>query len=233
MTPLERALRERIQAEGPITVEAYMEACNAYYYATRDPLGARGDFTTAPEISQMFGEMIGAALADCWRRAGRRRSDLCRAWPRRGTLAADALRMMGAAGFEGDVILSKPARFCATCSEAVPVRTGTTRSTICPRAALLVANEFLDALPCASMSKASNAGGGRRRRLRLRPRRGDRRNFAGPREAVNSIATCLAAKGGARSSSTTAMNERARRHLAGGARPRLRAGAGRIRGNRI
>ena len=55
MTPLERALRERIAAEGPITVEAFMEACNTYYYATRDPLGARGDFTTAPEISQMFG----------------------------------------------------------------------------------------------------------------------------------------------------------------------------------
>ncbi len=64
LTPLERALRERIQAEGPITVEAYMEACNAYYYATRDPLGRDGDFTTAPEISQMFGEMVGAALAD-------------------------------------------------------------------------------------------------------------------------------------------------------------------------
>ena len=39
VTPLERALRDRISAEGPITVEAYMEACNAYYYATRDPLG--------------------------------------------------------------------------------------------------------------------------------------------------------------------------------------------------
>ena len=47
-----------------------MEACNAYYYATRDPLGRDGDFTTAPEISQMFGELIGAALADCWNRAG-------------------------------------------------------------------------------------------------------------------------------------------------------------------
>ena len=70
MTPLERALRERIRAEGSITVEAYMEACNAYYYATRDPLGARGDFTTAPEISQMFGELVGAALADCWKLAG-------------------------------------------------------------------------------------------------------------------------------------------------------------------
>ena len=50
MTPLGRALAERIKAEGPLSVEAYMDACNAYYYATRDPLGAGGDFTTAPEI---------------------------------------------------------------------------------------------------------------------------------------------------------------------------------------
>lgn len=51
MTPLERALRERIAAEGPLSVETFMEACNAYYYATRDPFGAVGDFTTAPEMS--------------------------------------------------------------------------------------------------------------------------------------------------------------------------------------
>ena len=43
-----------------MSVETFMEACNAYYYATRDPLGARGDFTTAPEVSQMFGELVGA-----------------------------------------------------------------------------------------------------------------------------------------------------------------------------
>jgi SAM-dependent MidA family methyltransferase len=70
VTPLERALHERIRAEGPITVEAYMQACNRHYYASRDPLGATGDFTTAPEISQMFGELVGAALADWWTRAG-------------------------------------------------------------------------------------------------------------------------------------------------------------------
>ena len=93
MTPLERALRERIKAEGPITVEAFMEASNAYYYATRDPLGAGGDFTTAPEISQMFGEMIGAALADCWRRAGAPADAIyAELGPGRGTLARDALR---------------------------------------------------------------------------------------------------------------------------------------------
>src|SRR5947209_10919091 len=100
MTPFERALRQRISADGPISVEAYMEACNAYYYATRDPLGARGDFTTAPEVSQMFGEMIGAALADCWKRAGAPADAIyAELGPGRGTLAADALRMMRSAGF--------------------------------------------------------------------------------------------------------------------------------------
>ncbi|MEO7410836.1 MAG: class I SAM-dependent methyltransferase, partial [Sphingomicrobium sp.] len=42
-------LKQRLRAAGPISVEAYMAACNAHYYATRDPLGASGDFTTAPE----------------------------------------------------------------------------------------------------------------------------------------------------------------------------------------
>ena len=92
MTPLERALRDRIKADGPISVEAYMEACNAYYYATRDPLGAAGDFTTAPEISQMFGELVGAALVDCWQRAGGPQDAVyAELGPGRGTLAADAM----------------------------------------------------------------------------------------------------------------------------------------------
>ncbi len=98
MTPLERALVETIKTEGPISVEAYMAACNDYYYATRDPLGARGDFTTAPEISQMYGEMIGAALADCWSRADRQKNfSYAELGPGRGTLASDALRVMRAA----------------------------------------------------------------------------------------------------------------------------------------
>ena len=99
MTPLERALRERIQDEGPITVETFMEACNSYYYATRDPLGAAGDFTTAPEISQMFGEVLGAALTDAWKRAGGPADAIyVELGPGRGTLAADALRVLRGAG---------------------------------------------------------------------------------------------------------------------------------------
>src|SRR5438270_8277512 len=83
-----------------------MEACNSYYYATRDPFGANGDFTTAPEISQMFGELIGAALADCWTRAGSPVDAIyAELGPGRGTLAADALRVLRAAGFGGEAHL--------------------------------------------------------------------------------------------------------------------------------
>ena len=83
-----------------------MEACNAYYYGSRDPLGAAGDFTTAPEISQMFGELVGAALADAWTRAGKPADAVyAELGPGRGTLADDALRVMRRAGFNGDVHL--------------------------------------------------------------------------------------------------------------------------------
>ena len=81
-----------------------MAAANAHYYATRDPLGATGDFTTAPEISQMFGELIGAALAEAWTGAGSPTDAIyAELGPGRGTLAADALRVMRRAGFAGEV----------------------------------------------------------------------------------------------------------------------------------
>ena len=150
MTPLERALRERIAAEGPISVEAYMEACNAFYYATRDPLGARGDFTTAPEINQMFGEMVGACLADSWKQA----SSLADAvyaelGPGRGTLAADALRMLRSAGFSGEVHLVETSPLLRDLQkQAVPDARWYDAIDGLPDAPLLlVANEFLDALP--------------------------------------------------------------------------------------
>ena len=150
MTPLERALRERIRSEGPITVEAYMEACNTYYYATRDPLGARGDFTTAPEIHQMFGELVGAALADVWVRAGKPADAVyAELGPGRGTLAADALRVLRRAGFEGEVHLveTSPALRAAQ-SEMVPDAIFHDSIDTLPAAPLmLAANEFFDALP--------------------------------------------------------------------------------------
>jgi SAM-dependent MidA family methyltransferase len=150
VTPLERALRERIGSEGPITVEAFMDACNRYYYATRDPLGARGDFTTAPEISQMFGELIGACLADCWARAGKPRDvAYVELGPGRGTLAADALRAMKSAGLEPPVHLVETSAVLRQAQvEAVPHASWHDEFADVPDAPLLVvANEFLDALP--------------------------------------------------------------------------------------
>ena len=124
-----------------------MAACNAHYYATRDPLGADGDFTTAPEIHQMFGEMIGAALADCWHGAGAPGEAIyAELGPGRGTLAADALRVIGA---EVDVHLveTSPALRKAQLIR-VPGATFHERiEQLPPRPLLLVANEFLDALP--------------------------------------------------------------------------------------
>jgi SAM-dependent MidA family methyltransferase len=200
LTPLERALRDRIEAEGPITVEAFMDACNSHYYATRDPLGASGDFTTAPEISQMFGELVGACLADCWVRAGRPEG-ACYAelGPGRGTLAADALRAMRSAGLE------PPAHFVETSpvlrqvqAAAVPGATWhDDLSTLPDTPLLVVANEFLDALPVRQLVH------GAQRHVILA---GDELAFdpdgevvelsPARDEAVSALATRLAAQGG-------------------------------------
>src|SRR3546814_4258303 len=93
--PLAQRLARQIEAGGPISVAHYMAEANAHYYNSRDPLGAAGDFTTAPEISQMFGELVGLWLADIWIRSGRKDHPLyVELGPGRGTLAADALRAM-------------------------------------------------------------------------------------------------------------------------------------------
>lgn len=154
MTPLERALRERIKAKGPITVEAFMEACNAYYYATRDPFGARGDFTTAPEISQLFGELVGACLADCWNRAGAPPDAIyAEPGPGRGTLAADALRVLRRAGWAGEVHFVETSPVLRDLqAQSVPEAHWHESLDELPRRPLLVvANEFLDALPVRQM----------------------------------------------------------------------------------
>ncbi len=158
MTPLERALRDRIQAEGPISVEAFMEACNTYYYATRDPLGASGDFTTAPEVSQMFGEIAGACLADAWKRSGAPADAIyAELGPGRGTLASDALRVLRSAGFGGEVHLVESSPVLGLKQkETVPdAAIHETIDELPPRPLLLVANEFLDALPVRQFVGAS------------------------------------------------------------------------------
>jgi NADH dehydrogenase [ubiquinone] 1 alpha subcomplex assembly factor 7 len=90
-------LKRRIAASGPVTVAEFMRTAlaeqGAGYYATRDPLGAKGDFVTAPEISQMFGELIGLWCVNAWEKAGAPDPFLLvELGPGRGTLMADALR---------------------------------------------------------------------------------------------------------------------------------------------
>jgi NADH dehydrogenase [ubiquinone] 1 alpha subcomplex assembly factor 7 len=93
----ESELRSRIETGAPLSVADYMEMCVAHYYATRDPLGRSGDFITAPEISQMFGELIGLWAAAVWRMLGEPAAlNLVELGPGRGTLMADALRAASA-----------------------------------------------------------------------------------------------------------------------------------------
>ncbi len=147
---LESYLRHRIDATGPISVADFMAAANAHYYATRDPLGKAGDFVTAPEISQMFGEIIGAALAEAWTSAGSPTDAIyTELGPGRGTLAADALRVMRRAGFTGEVHLveTSPALREMQASLLPEAIFHETIVDLPPRSLLLVANEFFDALP--------------------------------------------------------------------------------------
>lgn len=97
MTPLTHIIAEEIRATGPIPVERFMELALNHpefgYYRTRDPLGAGGDFITAPETSQMFGEVIGLWAAVMWENLGAPNPfTLAELGPGRGTLMADALR---------------------------------------------------------------------------------------------------------------------------------------------
>jgi NADH dehydrogenase [ubiquinone] 1 alpha subcomplex assembly factor 7 len=96
MHPALRRIRQRIAIEGPLTVaEVMAEALSGRsgYYRDNDPLGPEGDFITAPEVSQMFGELIGLWCVDTWQRLGAPASfHLVELGPGRGTLMADALR---------------------------------------------------------------------------------------------------------------------------------------------
>ncbi|MEQ9448377.1 MAG: SAM-dependent methyltransferase, partial [Rhodospirillaceae bacterium] len=90
---LSQRLAARIRRDGPITVAEYMAAVSNTYYARGDVFGADGDFITAPEISQVFGEMIGLWCAVTWQAMGQPRPfRLIECGPGRGTLMSDVLR---------------------------------------------------------------------------------------------------------------------------------------------
>ncbi len=143
--------RRLISAHGPISLMHYMGEANARYYASRDPLGTAGDFVTAPEISQMFGELVGLWLADIWQRAGRERPvQYVELGPGRGTLARDALAAMRRHALDPEVhLIEGSSALKAMQAALVPGARWHHDLASVPRRGpiLLVANEFLDALP--------------------------------------------------------------------------------------
>jgi SAM-dependent MidA family methyltransferase len=160
-TVLESEVRRRIGVAGPMPVADYMRLCLTHpqhgYYINRDPLGSDGDFITAPEISQMFGELIGIWLAAVWRQMGAPENiRLIELGPGRGTLLLDALRAARVVqGFRGAIVLHlvevSPAlqklqqqRFE---SLDVPAFWHTTFDDVPGGPSLVIANEFIDALP--------------------------------------------------------------------------------------
>ncbi|WKA27717.1 class I SAM-dependent methyltransferase [Bradyrhizobium roseum] len=97
LSPLQAEIQKLIRSSGPMPVWRYMKLCLTHpehgYYVSRDPLGREGDFTTAPEVSQMFGELLGLWTASVWKSIGSpSKLRLIELGPGRGTMMADALR---------------------------------------------------------------------------------------------------------------------------------------------
>ena len=175
--PLARLLAERIARDGPIGVDDWMAACLADpahgYYRAGVPLGAAGDFTTAPEISQIFGELLGAWAVATWETIGSPVPlRLVELGPGRGTLMADALRATArpAPGFHRalDLHLVEINRDLRALQARALDRPATWHDAIDgvpPGPCVVVANEFLDALPVRQFLRC--AEGWRERRVGL------------------------------------------------------------------
>ncbi|UWQ78112.1 SAM-dependent methyltransferase [Leisingera sp. S132] len=161
-------LTARIRADGPISVAEYMADCLLHpqfgYYTTRDPLGAKGDFTTAPEISQMFGELLGLSLAQAWLDQGSPDPfTLAELGPGRGTLMADLLRATrGVPGFHAamqiHLVEASPALRgvqASTLEGYAPVWMDSVEA-LPDQPLLLAANEFFDALPVRQFLRAGD-----------------------------------------------------------------------------
>lgn len=154
-------LRRLINETGPISLSQYMGESNARYYASRDPLGEQGDFITAPEITQVFGELIGVWFADLWSRMTRRKHiHFVELGPGRGTLAKDALRAAATQGFKPQVhFVETSATLRAIQREAFPDCIHHHDISTLPDDAplLIVANEFFDALPVQHLIRSTDA----------------------------------------------------------------------------
>src|SRR5665213_1195501 len=169
-TPLEGEIRRRIQMAGPMPVRQYMELCLSHpvhgYYTTRDPFGRGGDFITAPEVSQVFGELIGLWAAAAWHLMGRPENvRLVEIGPGRGTMMLDALRAAQVVpAFRNAIVLHlieiSPAleqrQRQAMATLDVPVQWHQNFHDVPDGPVIVLANELFDALPANQAIKQFN-----------------------------------------------------------------------------
>jgi NADH dehydrogenase [ubiquinone] 1 alpha subcomplex assembly factor 7 len=170
MNSLAERIARLIAAQGPLSIAQFMTIAlhdpEAGAYATRDPLGVRGDFTTAPEMSQIFGELLGLWCVQAWYDQGSpKQIRLCELGPGRGTLVADALRAISRAAPEfleaADVVLveasptlQKIQRHALSKFTRPSIRWADRFDDSLPdRPLFLLANEFFDALPIRQFVK--------------------------------------------------------------------------------
>lgn len=156
MTALGDLLTRQIASDGPMSLADYMQTCLLHpkhgYYATQDPFGAAGDFITAPEISQMFGELLGLCLAQAWMDQGQPDAYLAELGPGRGTLMKDIFRATARIpGFPRKAVLVEASQHLrgvqADTLVGADVEWVEHASALPDKPVLLIANEFFDALP--------------------------------------------------------------------------------------
>lgn len=176
MTALKTLITAEIETSGPIPVSRYMQLCLNHpehgYYMKADPLGLSGDFTTAPEISQLFGELIGAWLVEVWQQLGcPNPCSLAELGPGRGTLMADILRI---AKLDEQFMRAVTVHLVET-SQVLRTKQNETLKplgitpthhaaldTVPDGPALFVANEFFDALPTNQWVRTPNGWNARK-----------------------------------------------------------------------
>jgi NADH dehydrogenase [ubiquinone] 1 alpha subcomplex assembly factor 7 len=164
-------LAARIAADGPLSVEAYMQAClfdaRVGAYTARQPIGRQGDFITAPEISQIFGELLGLWAITVWQSMGEPRSAIvAELGPGRGTLLADALRAwrvlpkfidsVSVALVERSPLLAEAQRKALHVAP-VPLRWCAKLDEVPDGPLIVLANEFIDALPIRQLVRRVNS----------------------------------------------------------------------------
>jgi NADH dehydrogenase [ubiquinone] 1 alpha subcomplex assembly factor 7 len=164
-------LQKRIKAHGPLTIADYMSLCLQHsefgYYIRNDPFGTKGDFTTAPEISQIFGELIGAWLAAQWQESGKAGAALVEPGPGRGTLMADILRATRhVPGFHDSISVHlvetsptlKKIQWKTLAGKHHDLHWHNDLHSIPKKPLLFVANEFFDALPIRQFLHSKKSG---------------------------------------------------------------------------